>query len=735
MNKVVLNFGFSGWLILIFVLVSLFLTYFYYRKTNPTIERKNRILLGVIRFFGLLFLFIFFSEPIFNFIQNRIEKPKVVFLIDNSASMKVKWDVTDYPNISRTVDKFAQTKRAITESGISSYSKYPAEYWKFDESYNMLGDFKLDSFRFDGFETNLLEPLRKIYNLRREENIGAIFVVTDGIINSGENPAYLAEQIGIPIYTIGVGDTIPPKDVVVTGIVTNELGFVDKPQPVKVNIKSFGFDLEGVNVQLFEGKDLVSAQKINLKRGIEDYSVVFDYTPKAEGFAKLVAKVQVLPNEFSSENNSQTQIVKIVKSKKKYVLISGYPVPDISYIKSIILQEKGSEVLTFIQKQGAEFYDPKPTRKDFEDAQVFILLGFPINSSPNQILDWVKEEWNKGKSVLFVSQLSTDYRKLKPYEEFLPFNFASNNAKEYTFVADFRQTQSGNPILNIASGDVGLKLLNQLPPIFRTELFVRPKPESEVLATIKVGNSELKEPFLLTYEFQNRKSAAILGYGIYRWRLLGQSLRELMNSPDKEIDPGSALIMNILNWLSANEEFARVRIKPNKTNFHQFEQVSFTGQVYDETQSPVDNALVKVRVVKDNTQVESVLPQIGSGLYSGNVGTFDIGEYNYIGEAYRDGKLIGSSRGKFIVEKSNLEMLEFRSRFSFLQYISNVSGGKFFFWNETDKIKTELDNLFLQNKVITQKKELYLWNYLPLLILSILFFSIEWLLRRKKGLL
>jgi hypothetical protein len=324
---------------------------------------------------------------------------------------------------------------------------------------------------------------------------------------------------------------------------------------------------------------------------------------------------------------------------------------------------------------------------------------------------------------------------LKPYEEFLPFNFASNNAKEYTFVADFRQTQSGNPILNIASGDVGLKLLNQLPPIFRTELFVRPKPESEVLATIKVGNSELKEPFLLTYEFQNRKSAAILGYGIYRWRLLGQSLRELMNSPDKEIDPGSALIMNILNWLSANEEFARVRIKPNKTNFHQFEQVSFTGQVYDETQSPVDNALVKVRVVKDNTQVESVLPQIGSGLYSGNVGTFDIGEYNYIGEAYRDGKLIGSSRGKFIVEKSNLEMLEFRSRFSFLQYISNVSGGKFFLWKETDKIKAELDNLFLQNKVITQKKELYLWNYLPLLILSILFFSIEWLLRRKKGLL
>jgi len=735
MNKVILNFSVPVWFLLLIVLFSFVLTYWYYRKTNPNIDLKNRIFLGILRFLGLIFLFTFLSEPILNFIQNKIEKAKVVFLVDNSASMKLKWEVTDYVNISKMVDKFSQTKKAIYETGITDYRKYPIEFWKFDGSSSIFDNFKWDSLDFNGSETNLLNPLKRIYNLKREENIGAIFVITDGIINSGDNPASLAEQLGIPIYTIGVGDTIPPRDVIVAGIITNELGFVDKTQPVKVNIKSFGFDVDGINVQLFEGRELVAEQKINLERGIEDYTLVFDYTPKAEGFSKLVAKVQVLPNEFSSENNSLSQIVKVVKSRRKYVLISGYPTPDLSFIKSIILQEKGAEVITFIQKQGAEFYEPKPNRKDFEEAQVFILIGYPISSSPTQLLDWVKEEWNKGKSVLFVSQLTTDYRKLKPYEEFLPFNFLSNNAKEYTFVADFKQTQAGNPILNIASGEAGLKLLNQLPPIFRTEMFVRAKPESEILATIRIGNSELKEPFLLTYEFQNRKSAAILGYGIFRWRLLGQSLRELMNAPDKDIDPGSALIMNLLNWVSATEEFTRIRIKPAKTNFHQFEQVSFTAQVYDETQSPVDNAIVKIKVNRDNTQVENILPQIGSGLYSGNVGSLDVGEYNYIGEVYRDGKLIGSSRGKFIVEKSNLELLEFRSRFNFLRYISDVSGGKFFLWNETEKIRTELDNLFLQNKVITNKEELLLWNYLPLLIISILFFSIEWFWRRKKGLL
>lgn len=735
MDKIFLNFALPFWLFLIFACFSLIATFFYYRKTNPQLELKSKLALGALRFLALLSLSFFFTEPILNFIQNRIEKSKVLFLVDNSMSMKIKWDVPREDGKIQTVDKFSQTKQAITQTGLENFSKYSSEYWTFDSDFKLYNQFSFDSLNFNGLETNLAKILKRINNLKREENIGAIFLITDGIVNSGVNPASISEKIGIPIYTIAVGDSIPPKDIALTNIVTNETGFVEKTQPVKVSIKSFGFDDKEINVQLFEGKNLVSEKKIMLSKTTEDYSVVFDYTPKAEGFVKLTAKVENIPNEFSVDNNSQTQIIKILKNQKKYILLSGYPNPDLSYIKSLILQEKGSELVAFTQKQGAEFYEPKPVKKDFEDAKVIILLGFPISSSPSQLLDWVRDEWIKGKPVLFISQLETDYNKLKGYEEILPFNVVSNSKREFTFVANFKQSHIGNPILKIIPGEESIKILNQLPPIFRTELFVRPKLESEILASVKVGNADLKEPFILTYEFQNKKSAAILGYGLYRWRLLGHSLQELMNQPNKEIDPGSTIIVNLLNWLSSSEEFVRIKIKPTKTKFNQFEQVTFNGQVYDETLSPIDNAIVTVKISKGNSQVEKLLPQVASGLYSGSFGTFDIGEYSYIGEAYRDGKLIGSYTGKFIVEKSNLELTDFRTRFDFLRYVSQNSGGKFFYWNEVDKIKEELNSLSLTNKVITKKEEKNLWNSLPLLIVSILLFGIEWFFRRMKGLL
>lgn len=726
MEKFSLSFGVSFWLLIVLVFVSLLITYFYYRRTNPELDLRNKILLAALRFFALLFLFFFFSEPIGNFISNIIKKPKIFVLIDNSASMRLKWS---------NVDKLNQTLNSIDGSGLLTYDKYPVEFVKFDRTSTLVNNFYLDSLKFDGEETNLFSPLKKVFELKPTENIQSIVFVTDGIFNSGENPLYLAERIGIPIYTIGVGDSIPPKDIIVYSITTNEIGFVDKPLPVKVNIKSFGYNNQQITVQLFEGQNLLGEQKVDLKKDVEDYSVVFEYTPKTEGFAKLVARVPPISEEFSQENNSQSRMVKIIKSKKKYIILSGYPNPDIPYFKSLINQELGSEVLTFIQKFGGEFYDPKPSRKDFEDAHIFILLGYPITTSNIQILDWIKEEWEKGKSVLFVAQLETDYRKLKPYEDMLPFNFAANSFREYTFVANFLQTQIGNPLLNIIPGEDNLKLLNQLPPIFRTELFVRPKPESEVLATIKVNNVEMKEPFILLNNFQNKKSVSILGYGLFRWRLLGNSLRELIGGTTTNVDIGSEFLSKILQWLTVTEEPSKISIKPSKSKFFQNEKVFFNAQIYDESTNPVDNAKVIIKIYKGNQSFERQLPQISSGLYSGEVGYFAVGDYFYTGEAYLGNRLLGKVNGNFIVERSNLELVDFRSRFDFLRYISKVSGGKFYFWNEYSKLKDELHNLILDERIITQKRETNLWNSLPLLLISILLFGLEWLFRRTKGLL
>lgn len=725
MNKLFFEFGFPFWIFTLTVLIILLITLIYYRKTNPSISFRHKIILGSFRFVSLAVLFFVLAEPLAIIIKNYFEKPKVAVIIDNSQSMGLKFGSTD---------KNLQLSQSISSSGIENFDKLPLKYFLFDNTFKVVDKLSPDKLTHKGEGTNLSLAFRKLYELKQEENIQAVVLFTDGIYNLGENPLYNAEKLVVPILTVGIGDTIPPKDIAVTSLLTNDVGFVGKTQPVKVSVKSFGIQGKAV-VKLFENQNLLGEKTIELNTNSEDYSVIFDYLPKEEGFRKLSVKIDNFPNEFTNFNNTQSEIVKIIKNKRKFVLLAGYPNPDIPFLKSIINSESGSEISAFIQKKNAEFYEPQPNRKDFEEAETIIFVGFPIASSPDYIINWVKEELDRGKAFLLILQSSTDFSKLKRLDDFLPFTYISNNPREYSFVANFNPSKVGNPILHIGNGNNDIKLLNQLPPIFRTELFTKPKPESEVLATIKVNNVDFQEPFLIARDFQNKKSVALLGYSLYRWRLLGLSTREIVSKNNGAIDVGANLLSNILNWLAISDEFSRVKIKTNKTKYFSNEKIEMVAQIFDETYSPVENALVKVKISKGNQLFENVVPYVGGGIYSLQVGPYSEGDYNFIAEVFVGNNKIWESKGRFVVEKSNLEFTDFRTRTELLRYIAQQTGGKYFQWNETRELKNTLNKLDLKTKVITKREEINIWDNLILLAIVISLLGIEWFLRRQKGLL
>jgi hypothetical protein len=631
-------------------------------------------------------------------------------------------------------DKNLQLKQSLSSSGIESFDKFPLKYFLFDNTFKVVDKLSTEKLTGKGEGTNLSLAFRKLYELKQEENIQAIVLFTDGIYNLGENPLYNAEKLVVPIFTVGIGDTMPPKDIAITSLLTNDVGFVGKTQPVKVSVKSYGIQGNAV-IKLFENQNLIGEKTIELNRNLEDYSVVFEYLPKEEGFQKLTVKTENLPDEFTYLNNIQSEIVKIVKNKRKFVLLAGFPNPDIPFLKSIINTESGSQISTFIQKKNAEFYEPQPNKKDFEEAEAIIFVGFPIASSPDYIINWVKEELERGKAFLLILQSSTDFSKLKRLDDFLPFTYISNNIREYNFVGNFNPYKIGHPILHIADGSNDIKLLNQLPPIFRTELFTKPKPESEVLATIKVNNVDFQEPFLIARNFQNKKSVAILGYGLYRWKLLGLSTREIMGKNNEITDVGSSLLSNVINWLAVSDEFSRVKIKTNKTKYFSNEKIEMVAQIFDAAYSPIENALVKVKINKGNQSFENVIPYVGSGIYSLQIGPYSEGDYTFIGEVFVGNNKIGESKGRFVVEKSNLEFTDFRTRTELLRYIAQQTGGKYFRWDETQKLKSTLNMLDLKTKIITKKEEINIWNNLILLVIAISLLGVEWFLRRQKGLL
>ncbi len=725
MRKLFFELDLAYWLLIIFAIVAIFLTFFYYRNTNPELTRIQKLILSTIRSLALILLIFVFAKPILTFISFDFNKPKIAFLVDNSQSMNFKYG---------NVDKKEQLLLAIRNFQNTYNNKYPVEFYIFDADSKASPNFSPEMLNFSGQSTNISSAFEKIRKDLSNHNFQAVIIATDGIYNEGDNPIFASEKLLMPIYTISIGDTTQPKDVSIERIITNDPASVGKTQPVKVNIKSVGYNNE-VTIKLFEEQNLIGEKNIILDPKVQEYSVLFDYEPKEVGFRKLTAQVSTLPDEFTNINNQLSEVVKVVDNRSKFLILAGYPNPDIPFIRNIIENESGNPVVTFTQKKGAEFYNPQPNRRDFENAEIFVLIGFPISQSPDHILQWLREELSKGKSILFIPQLLTDYRKLQQIQEFLPFSFVSNNQRELNFIANFPSAQIGNRLLEIGYGEDNLKVLNQLPPIFRTELFIKPKPESEVLADMKINNVQFKEPSIIVRNFQNQKSVAILGYGLYRWKLLGHSLREIISPGEIKIDAGSRLISNFLGWLSTTDESRKIRVWTNRKKYYSHEKIEIVGQVFDESFAPVDNAKIKVVISKQNEKQELLLPYIGGGMYSLQFGPLKEGDYNFSAEITLNNNKLAQTTGKFIVEKSNLEYLNMATNEKLLEYIAKSTYGKFYRWNQTEELAKDISYLQLKEQVSKKESRISIWENFTLLLLSILLFATEWFIRRTKGLL
>ncbi len=101
-----------------------------------------------------------------------------------------------------------------------------------------------------------------------------------------------------------------------------------------------------------------------------------------------------------------------------------------------------------------------------------------------------------------------------------------------------------------------------------------------------------------------------------------------------------------------------------------------------------------------------------------------------------DKRNIGSDNGTFNVGDVDLELLESRMNFEFLEQLSNETNGKTYLNTSTDKL---IEDLIRTNQDLSKEKiltsEIRLWSNEVLLILIIVLFSLEWFIRKRSGML
>ncbi len=719
LDKVSISLNGSSVLFICVVIVLIVLSVLFYRYTIPPLPFSRRVLLSILRSFSVSLIALILFEPIIRFVHNEKIPPKVAVLVDNSRSMNIK-DIRQ--SRAEAVIKILKDK-VITRT----LSKAQPIYYKFSSALSPLDINSIDTSFFTGEITDLSKVLGELNEKLQQENIQAVVLLTDGNYNIGKNPIYNAEKSAIPFYTIGVGDTNEQKDILIDKVITNNLTFAESRLPIDVIVKNIGYNEVNAEVQLVENSKLIEQAKIYLKNDVRDYALRFYVEPKEEGFKKYTIKVSEFDGELTNKNNLKSVNVKVLRSKLQVVLFSGAPSPDVPAIRQALIEDKQVTLKSFVEKRTDEFYERDVSQSDLDGADCFIFIGFPSNLTSDNIINQLKEiiDVNK-KPVLFINGKSTNYDKLRYFDSVLPIGWSNISTTEIFVYPNVIERQKFHPLITLEN-NITIEEWQQLPPIYKTQTIFKSKPESDVLALIKVQNVTLNEPLIAIRNIGRQKSIAITGHGLWRWQLLTQGTSKI----DRLL---SLFVTNSIRWLTTIEDERNVRITTAKEYYSTLEPIVFTAQVYDEQFKPVDNAEVIIELTKANDKIRITLNALGNGRYEGTLDGLTEGDYSFSGHASLNGKVFGEDKGKFFIGPTNLEYFETKMNKSFLEQLSYRTGGKYYDVNDAYKVAEEMGKeVSFSSKELVHSRDVELWNWKYLAAIIILIFGIEWFIRKRSG--
>lgn len=720
MPELHLSSAFNALLIVLAGGAALIISLLVYRFTVPPVSRFTKTTLVTLRTLGLFFLFLLIGEPILSLLRRTTEPPVIAMLVDNSKSMTIH---------DALGDRKAQFLVALQSAPIQKLSTLGTiRPIVFDAKAKTLEKFFLDSLTLAGDATDIAAALKAAKQSAVTQNVQGIVLLTDGNSTVGTSPLYEAEEIGLPLFTVGIGDTSEQQDVLIRKVLTNTITYVGNRVPVNATVKSSGYSNERVEVTLHEGGTVLDRKTITLQPGVREYAVPLAFTPTKEGMQKVSVEVSQLPGEVSYQNNRSAFFTKVLKSKMRVVLVAGASGTDVSFLRRSLESDKNVEVNTFIERKDGQFYEGVLTANTLQEADCIVLIGFPAASSSSSALALISNAANAGKGILFVASRTMDTEKLRQLESVLPFSIQRQGRDEDQVFMAIPEAQKNNPLIKLSSL-ANVEVWSQLPPIFRLSGGFRAKPESEVIGQTRIQSVVTADPLLLSRNVNRKKSVAFLGYGLWRWKLLSGGIAGAESLLDE-------FMSNSIRWLTTREDERPVRVSPVKEIFAGQDPIEFTAQVYDENYKPIENAEVLITAARGTASNQTTLTSLGNGRYEGSLDPMQEGDYAFTATVNVGGKQIAEEHGTFSVGGLNVEFQETRMNKLLLQQLAARTGGKYYDARSLETLPQDIASLpQFKPREVVHASEIELWNIGWMMALMITLFALEWFIRKRNGML
>lgn len=669
------------------------------RGGDRDFPRGLSVLLSVLRTLSVAAIAFLLFSPLVKRESSRKEKPIVILAQDNSKSLDYSPDSAYYhgdylARMDRLADRLSadfDVQRVAFGGDVQRMDQQSAELPTYTEQ-----------------ATDIAHLIAEVSDAYYNRNVGALVLATDGIYNTGANPAGAAASLAFPVYGIAMGDTTVHPDAAVTNVRFNRIAYLGNTFPLEITVGANRLQGRSSTLSVsLDGRRLFSKQ---ISFDDQRFSTTEAVTIDADraGLHNYVVEIAPLDGEKSTRNNRRVIPIEVIDGHQKIAVIAAVPHPDIAALRAAIQNNSNYEVETFL---AADF------NKNPRDYNLLVLHQLPTRV-PGIGLD-VAQLLKSGTPAMFVLGSQTDLARLNSLHAGLEVyaridrqnEAAPLHNKNFTFFS--------------LDEDVAGRIA-KFPPLLSPFGEYKLGGNAQTLFSARIGTVNSGLPLVAVTQRQDSRSAFIAGEGLWRWRLADWQA----NASHADFD---ALISKLVVFTALRANGERFHVEA-KNIYAQSESVIVEAQLYDDNYELVNQPDVELTVRNQNSPEGSKyqLNRTAAG-YSINLGILPPGAYTYTALTRLSGKSY-SATGSFLVEDLQLEALNTIADHSLLATIAAATGGAVAAADNPEQIADLLkqrDDL----KTVVYSETTYsdMLNLPLILVLILLLLAAEWIVRKYNG--
>lgn len=544
-------------------------------------------------------------------------------------------------------------------------------------------------------QTDLGELLDRI-----SPDVMAVVLSSDGINNRGQNPTTVAERLGIPVYTVALGDTTPRRDAALRNIRHNRIAYLGNSFPVEITIGVHRLKGRTARLTIADGRGKNVAQH-QVAYDDDDFSstMTFSIPAEAKGLQKYVVSLSLVEGEVEPTNNVQTLYVDVIDGRRKVVIVGNAPHPDLAALKQAVESNPNYEAEVMLADNGK--------LKVENDVSLAILHNLP--SATHQI---PKELENLPQ--VFVIGCQTDLPRFNALHTGLEIVSKVKKSSEVTAVYNDRFSHFN---FDATDGEA----IEQLPPLDAPFGEGKASVSLQSLLTARLGSINTRQPLVAALAQGRQHKVFVWGEGLWKWRLADY----LNNSSHEHFD---RLVSQIVNFTAVTDQRERFIVETER-HYSDNDNIVVGAQLYNDAYEPFNTPDATFSLMGDSVKGDFNFSRDGDG-YSLALGRLPEGLYRYTAKTQYNGETL-TTEGSFAVEALHLEQANLTADHALLRSISAITGGKMYYPDQLDELRDELTSL--KPVIYTHTRFSELLNLPWVLILIVLLLGAEWVLRKYHG--